>query len=58
MLICGELTGRLENEGRPISAMDSLLAAIALQGNYCLVRRNEQDFEYTGVKILNPWKEA
>ena len=58
MLIWGELTGRLENEGRPITAMDSLIAAIALQGNYCLVTRNEQDFEHTGVKIINPWKEA
>jgi len=58
MLIWGELTGRLENEGRPITAMDSLIAAIALQGNYCLVTRNEQDFEHTGVKIINPWKET
>jgi len=30
----------------------------SLQGNYCLVTRNEQDFEHTGVKIINPWKEA
>jgi len=58
MLVWGEFTGRLENEGRPITAMDSLIAAIALQGNYCLVTRNGQDFEYTGVKIINPWKEA
>jgi predicted nucleic acid-binding protein len=37
--------------------MDSLIAAIALQGIYFLVARNEQDFERTGVKIINPWKE-
>ena|SRR4030043_524397 len=58
MLIWGELTGRLENEGRPITAIDSLIAAIALQGNYCLVTRNEQDFRKTGVTMINPWKEA
>ena len=58
MLVWGEFTGRLENEGRPITAMDSLIAAIALQRNYCLVTRNEQDFDHTGVKIINPWKEA
>jgi len=58
MLIWGELTGRLENEGRPITAIDSLIAAIALQGNYCLVTRNEHDFQHTGVTIINPWKEV
>jgi predicted nucleic acid-binding protein len=58
MLIWGELTGRLENEGRPITAIDSLIAAIALQGNYCLVTRNEHDFRHTGVTIINPWKVA
>jgi predicted nucleic acid-binding protein len=58
MLIWGELTGRLEKEGRPITAIDSLIAAIALQGNYCLVTRNEHDFQHTGVTTINPWKEA
>jgi tRNA(fMet)-specific endonuclease VapC len=58
MLVWGELAGRLENEGRPITGIDSLIAAIALQGNYCLVTRNEHDFQHTGVTIINPWKEA
>jgi tRNA(fMet)-specific endonuclease VapC len=58
MLVWGELTGRLEKEGRPIKAIDSLIAAIALQGNYCLVTRNEHDFQHTGVTIINPWKEV
>ncbi len=58
MLIWGELTGRLEKEGRPITAIDSLIAAIALQGDYRLVTRNEHDFQYTGVTIINPWKES
>ena len=58
MLIWGELTGRLENEGRRIAAIDSLIAAIALQGNYHLATRNEHDFQHTGVRIINPWKEV
>ena len=58
MLIWGRLTARLENEGRPIAAIDSLIAAIALQGNYRLVTRNEHDFQHTLVTMINPWKEA
>jgi predicted nucleic acid-binding protein len=57
MLVWGELTGRLEKEGRLIRAIDSLIAAIALHGGYCLATRNEHDFQHTGVNIINPWKE-
>jgi predicted nucleic acid-binding protein len=57
MMVWGELTGRLEKEGRLIRAIDSLIAAIALHGNYCLATRNEHDFQHTGVNIINPWKE-
>jgi tRNA(fMet)-specific endonuclease VapC len=57
MLIWGELTGRLENEGKPIAALDALLAATALQGGFRLVTRNDSDFQHTGVAILNPWRE-
>jgi len=58
MLIWGELTGRLEKEGRPITAIDSLIAATALAENGHLVTRNEHDFQRAGVAIINPWKEA
>ena len=58
MLIWGELTGRLEKQGRPITAIDSLIAATALGGNCHLVTRNEHDFQRVGVAIINPWKEA
>jgi len=54
-LIWGELTGRMENAGHPISAIDSLIAAIALLGNYRLVTRNTVDFQHTGVTMINPW---
>ena len=55
MLVWGELTGHLEREGKPMGAIDSLIAASVLQGKYTLVTRNEADFQYTGVNIINPW---
>jgi len=57
VLLCwGELAARLEISGKPMPAIDSLIAATALQGDYVLVTRNTADFEYTGVRTLNPWR--
>jgi toxin FitB len=56
MLRWGELTGRLEQAGKPLPAIDSLIAAIALQGGYALITRNEDDFKDTGVMLINPWR--
>jgi toxin FitB len=56
ILVWGELTGRLEREGKPIAAIDSLIAASVLEGHYTLVTRNETDFQFTGVPLVNPWK--
>jgi len=55
MLAWGELAGRMEREGKPVAAIDSLIAASALEGKYTLVTRNEVDFQHTGVIIINPW---
>jgi toxin FitB len=52
----GRLAGSLEKEGKLMSVIDSLIAAIALHNNCILVTRNEADFENTAVEILNPWK--
>jgi predicted nucleic acid-binding protein len=56
MLRWGQLTGYLESAGHPMSAMDSLIAAATLQGNFKLVTRNEEDFKYARVALFNPWK--
>ncbi|MFZ2736811.1 MAG: type II toxin-antitoxin system VapC family toxin [Burkholderiaceae bacterium] len=45
----------LGNAGRPLPAVDSLLAATALQHDLTLVTRNTADFDGTGVRLINPW---
>lgn len=56
MLTWGQLTARLESAGRSLSAIDSLIAASAIQGDFVLVTRNISDFLSTGVKTFNPWE--
>ncbi|NEQ96157.1 MAG: type II toxin-antitoxin system VapC family toxin [Cyanothece sp. SIO2G6] len=58
MLLWGDLVGRLEQEGRPLPMMDSLIASTALQNSLTLVTRNEDDFVGTTVNIFNPWVSA
>jgi toxin FitB len=57
MLRWGELVGQLELAGKPMPAIDSLIAAIALEGQFALVTRNDEDFQHTGITVINPWKQ-
>ena len=41
--------------GRPVPSIDSLLAATALHHELRLVTRNQKDFNYPGLEIINPW---
>jgi tRNA(fMet)-specific endonuclease VapC len=56
MLVWGELTAELETQGRKMPAIDSLIAAIALQRKLSLVTRDEDDFADSGVVVVNPWE--
>ncbi|MCE5312339.1 MAG: type II toxin-antitoxin system VapC family toxin [Nitrospiraceae bacterium] len=48
--------GRLIAEaGRPVPAIDSLLAATAIHHELRLVTRNASDFEFQGLEVINPW---
>jgi toxin FitB len=58
MLTWGKTIGALEMRGKKISAIDSLICAIALHSRFHLATRNENDFKHTGVPIINPWKKA
>jgi predicted nucleic acid-binding protein len=41
--------------GRPLPAIDSLLAATALEHDLVLVTRNAKDFSGLPVQLFNPW---
>lgn len=41
--------------GRPMPAIDSLLAATAAHHGLSLVTRNARDFEGMGIEVINPW---
>jgi predicted nucleic acid-binding protein len=55
MLTWGAMIGRLERSGKPLAAMDSLIAALALHHHCCLVTRNEDHFKETGIGTIKPW---
>ena len=46
----------LAQAGRPMPAIDSLLAATALHHDLRLVTRNTRDFDYAGLEVINPWE--
>ena len=43
---------------RPIPAVDSLLIATALHHDLRMVTRNEKDFAFPGLEVVNPWRDA
>lgn len=48
--------GRLmASAGRPLPAIDGLLAATALQHDLTLVTRNSKDFLGLPLRLINPW---
>lgn len=51
--------GRLMAQaGRPLPAIDSLLAATALTHGLTLVTRNVKDFQHPSLTVINPWEAA
>jgi predicted nucleic acid-binding protein len=49
----GRILGKI---GRPVPTIDSLLAATALHYDLRLVTRNDKDFDFPGLEVVNPWK--
>lgn len=52
----GTLCGTLEQSGRVLPFLDSLIAATALEHDLTIITRNEDDFADTGAKTLNIWE--
>ena len=46
----------LEEIGRPVPTIDTLLAATALHHELRLVTRNDRDFDYPGLDVINPFR--
>jgi toxin FitB len=51
----GAVVAKREANGRPISVFDAQIAAICLVHSAELVTRNVEDFEDTGLTIVDPW---
>ena len=51
----GRLMAAAQGHGRPMSAVDGLIAATACRHELTLVTRNIRDFEALDIRLLNPW---
>ncbi len=51
----GEMQAQLEKQGKPMPAIDGLIAATALQHQLTIVTRNVKDMAVNGVDLFNPW---
>lgn len=52
----GILTAHVESAGKPMPAIDALIAATAKVNQLTLATRNVSDFDAAGMKVLNPWE--
>ncbi len=51
----GKIQGFAEKNGKPMPAVDSLIAATGIAYDLTVVTRNVTDMKQSGVKLLNPW---
>jgi predicted nucleic acid-binding protein len=54
-VVWGRIQGEAERRGRPMPAVDSLIAATAVAHQLTVVTRNSSDIEESGVSVFNPW---
>ena len=52
----GRLHVAAEKQSRMVEAIDALIAACAASRGAAVVTRNARDFEYLGVRVVNPWR--
>ena len=54
-ILWGKIQCFAEKKGKPMPAIDSLIAATGIAHDLTVVTRNVTDMEQSGVKLLNPW---
>ncbi|MBN4054333.1 type II toxin-antitoxin system VapC family toxin [Nitrospira defluvii] len=54
--VWGEIQGKAELKGRPMPAIDSLIAATGAAHDLIVVTRNTSDMKQSGISLLNPWE--
>jgi toxin FitB len=55
-MMWGKIQGTTERAGRPMPAIDALIAATGITHHLTLVTRNISDMKDSGVMLLNPWE--
>lgn len=55
-MLWGKIQGIAERSGRPMPAVDSLIAATGMALHLTVVTRNTADMKESGVALLNPWE--
>jgi len=53
----GKIQSIAEKKGKPMPAIDSLIAATGIAHGMMVVTRNISDMEQSGVDLFNPWSE-
>ncbi len=54
-ILWGKIQCLAEKNGKPMPAIDSLIAATGIAYDLTVVTRSVADMEQSGVKLLNPW---
>jgi predicted nucleic acid-binding protein len=54
--IWGQIQAHSETSGKPLPAIDGLIAATGIAYELTVVTRNTTDMEVSGVTLLNPWE--
>jgi len=53
----GEIQGQSEIAGKPLPAIDGLIAVTGLVNNCVVVTRNTSDMQHSSAALHNPWEE-
>ena len=55
-MVWGKIQAKTELDGKPMPAIDGLIAATGMAHDLTVATRNIADMKQSGVTLLNPWK--